>query len=160
MVLGPSLTLRDVRRAGSDDAAIHADRATLVPILPVLLAARMGCLRMTDDPWARSLRRQRDAARAEVARLQLQLAKGKKVKRPLWNRALRQATAAVCAYEAVAIELDREQTPTFSRLAGRHRWLAPALLAALAVHLWAWPEGEVPEWAMRCYRSIVGGGRS
>ena len=51
---------------------------------------------------------------------------------------LRLATAAVCGYECAAIVLDREQVPTFSRIAGTHRWLAPALLIALAIHLW-WP---------------------
>ena len=51
-------------------------------------------------------------------------------------RLLRLATAATCGYECVAILLRREKVPTFSNLAGRHRWLAPTLLVALAGHLW------------------------
>lgn len=56
----------------------------------------------------------------------------------LLNSGLRLATATVCGYECIAILLDKEQTPTLSRIAGTHRWLAPTLLVALAVHLW-WP---------------------
>jgi hypothetical protein len=54
----------------------------------------------------------------------------------VFYRFLRLATAAVCGYECVAILWHREKVPTFSNLAGRHRWLAPALLVALAWHLW------------------------
>jgi len=60
------------------------------------------------------------------------------VSRSLPNSALRLATAAVCGYECVAILADKEQMPTFSRIAGTHRWFAPTLLIALALHLW-WP---------------------
>jgi hypothetical protein len=59
-------------------------------------------------------------------------------KRPIWKSFLRQLTAAILVWEVVAIELNIEKMPTFSRLAGRHRWIAPTLLAALAIHLW-WP---------------------
>lgn len=59
-------------------------------------------------------------------------------RRPIQWEVLAQVTAGVLAWEFVAIELRHEKIPTFSALAGRHRWIAPTLLIALAVHLW-WP---------------------
>lgn len=53
---------------------------------------------------------------------------------------LKVATAAACAYEAAAITWPH--VPTISMLCGRHRWLAPCILSALALHLY-WPTREV-----------------
>jgi len=47
---------------------------------------------------------------------------------------LRLLTAGLCAYESAAI-LTRK-APTLSELRGRHAWLAPALIGALAFHLY------------------------
>jgi hypothetical protein len=44
---------------------------------------------------------------------------------------------AACGYEIAAIATGR--TPTITMLCGRHRWLAPAVLAILAVHLYRQP---------------------
>lgn len=56
---------------------------------------------------------------------------------------LRIATAALCLYESASI-LTRK-SPTLSELSGRHRWLAPTLVGALAVHLyWNPSEGWEP----------------
>jgi hypothetical protein len=43
------------------------------------------------------------------------------------------AVAATCGYEVAAIATGR--IPTLTMLADRHRWIAPILVAALAVHL-------------------------
>jgi hypothetical protein len=43
------------------------------------------------------------------------------------------AAASLCAYEVGAITTGK--VPTITNLCGRHRWLAPALVVALAVHL-------------------------
>lgn len=45
--------------------------------------------------------------------------------------------AAVCIYEAASIAVGK--TPTITMLCGRYRWLAPAVLATLAVHLYRQP---------------------
>lgn len=45
--------------------------------------------------------------------------------------------AVACAYEVAAIAAGR--TPTISDLCDRYRWLAPAVLAALAAHLYWHP---------------------
>lgn len=50
-------------------------------------------------------------------------------------RFLRYVTAGVCAYEAAAILIETERTPTLSMLAHRHRWIAPLLISALSIHL-------------------------
>lgn len=47
------------------------------------------------------------------------------------------AAAAICGYEVAAIATGR--LPTVTRLCQRHRVLAPALLTALAVHLYWHP---------------------
>ena len=52
--------------------------------------------------------------------------------------ALRYGTTVLLSYEVGAIIFDRENIPTLSKLAGRHRWVGPSLVAALVVHLW-WP---------------------
>lgn len=52
--------------------------------------------------------------------------------------ALRVGTALLCAYESASILTRR--TPTLSELSARYPALAPALIAALTVHLiWPWP---------------------
>lgn len=56
---------------------------------------------------------------------------------------LRYATLALCQWEVFAILKDDERYPTLSRLAGQHRWIAPALVIALVVHLW-WPVEQRP----------------
>ena len=48
--------------------------------------------------------------------------------------ALKFVTFAVCGYEAYAGFTRR--APTVSQLCGRHRALAPVVIAALAVHLY------------------------
>ena len=40
---------------------------------------------------------------------------------------------------ALHLELNHERLPTISTLCGRHRWLAPIILLALAFHLY-WRE--------------------
>lgn len=45
--------------------------------------------------------------------------------------------AAVCIYEAASIAAGK--TPTITMLCARHRWLGPAVLAILAVHLYRQP---------------------
>ena len=44
---------------------------------------------------------------------------------------------AACSYEVAAITTGR--APTITMLCGRYRWLAPAVLAVLAVHLYRQP---------------------
>jgi hypothetical protein len=44
------------------------------------------------------------------------------------------ALAVACAYEAGSILSGK--TPTFTQLSARHRWLAPAIIAVLTVHLY------------------------
>jgi hypothetical protein len=44
---------------------------------------------------------------------------------------------AACGYEITAITTGR--APTITTLCGRHRWLAPAVLTILAVHLYRQP---------------------
>ncbi len=58
--------------------------------------------------------------------------------RTLWYRSLRMATAATCGYETIAIIADTPRMPTLSRLSARHKWVGPALVGALIVHL-VWP---------------------
>ncbi len=45
--------------------------------------------------------------------------------------------AAACGYEIAAITTGK--TPTITMLCARHRWLAPAVLTILAVHLYRTP---------------------
>ena len=59
----------------------------------------------------------------------------------LFFRSLRWVCLLLCQWEVFAILKDDEKYPTLSRLSGRHRWIAPALLASLAVHLY-WPGEE------------------
>ena len=67
------------------------------------------------------------------------------MKRALWITVLRHGTAGMMAWEFFAIELDKPWMPTFSTLAGKHRWLAPTLLIALAVHfVWPFPGQDEP----------------
>jgi len=47
--------------------------------------------------------------------------------------------AAVCAFEVIAITTGK--VPTVTMLCARNRWLAPAVLAALAIHLYKQPRG-------------------
>ena len=62
------------------------------------------------------------------------------VRKGSWlNLALRIATLGLCQWEVAAIIADHDRFPTLSRLAGKHRWIAPLLVVSLAVHLW-WPE--------------------
>ena len=56
--------------------------------------------------------------------------------------------AAVCGFEIVAITTGK--VPTVTMLCGRYRWLAPAVLVALAVHLYHQPNivtrpADIPE---------------
>ena len=44
---------------------------------------------------------------------------------------------AACGYEITAITTGK--APTITMLCGRHRWLAPAVLTILAVHLYRQP---------------------
>jgi hypothetical protein len=48
--------------------------------------------------------------------------------------------AAACTFEVVAITTGK--VPTISMLCGRHRWLGPAVLGVLAVHLYRQPGGH------------------
>jgi hypothetical protein len=50
--------------------------------------------------------------------------------------------AAVCVYEAASIATGK--TPTVTMLCARRRWLAPAVLAVLAVHLYRKPPIVTP----------------
>ena len=52
---------------------------------------------------------------------------------------LKLGTAALCAYEAVAISFDHHRVPTISKVCGNHRWVAPLVLVGLGVHLY-WRE--------------------
>ena len=54
--------------------------------------------------------------------------------------------ALACGYEIAAITTGR--TPTITMLCGRHRWLAPAVLAVLAIHLYRQPDGRIREPAL------------
>jgi hypothetical protein len=47
------------------------------------------------------------------------------------------ALAGCCIWEATAITTGR--VPTFTELSARHKWLAPAILGVLAVHLYRAP---------------------
>ena len=47
---------------------------------------------------------------------------------------------AACLYEAVALASRR--CPTFSAMAAKRKWLAPAILIALAIHLYRHPPAE------------------
>lgn len=49
---------------------------------------------------------------------------------------LKIVTAVACGYEAFAITT--KKVPTISMYCGRHRWLPPVIIAALALHLY-WP---------------------
>lgn len=53
------------------------------------------------------------------------------------RRVPRWVVVAGCSYEIAAITTGR--APTLTQLSARHRILAPALVAALAVHLWRQP---------------------
>lgn len=46
-----------------------------------------------------------------------------------------------CAYEVGAITTGK--APTITVLCGRHRWLGPAVLGALALHLYRKPRPQV-----------------
>lgn len=46
---------------------------------------------------------------------------------------MKYALAACCIYEAASILAGK--TPTFTDLCSRRRWLAPAIILVLAVHL-------------------------
>jgi hypothetical protein len=52
----------------------------------------------------------------------------------LSQRNLKPVTAALCAYEAVAIFTGK--VPTLSRLTARHPWLGPFLVAGFAAHIY------------------------
>lgn len=52
------------------------------------------------------------------------------------------AAAALCGYEVAAITSGR--VPILTRLSRRHPWLGPALVVALAVHLYQQP-GTSPD---------------
>lgn len=45
-----------------------------------------------------------------------------------------------CGYEIAAITTGR--VPTFTQMSARHRWLAPAVLTVLAIHLYRQQPGE------------------
>ena len=49
--------------------------------------------------------------------------------------------ALACAFEVFSIATGK--TPTISDLCGRHPWLAPAVVVALAAHLAAQPRPQV-----------------
>jgi len=56
--------------------------------------------------------------------------------------------AACCVYEAASIAAGK--TPTFTELSRKHKWLAPAILLTLAVHLLRQPPivtrpADIPE---------------
>lgn len=51
------------------------------------------------------------------------------------------AAFAICGYECAAIATGR--APTVTALCGRYRWLGPAVLASLAVHLYMPPRPQV-----------------
>lgn len=50
--------------------------------------------------------------------------------------------AVACAFEVWSISTGR--TPTISELCGRHRWLGPTVLVALAAHLYRQPSVPGP----------------
>lgn len=50
---------------------------------------------------------------------------------------LKAVAGALCAFELGALATGRY--PTLSQLSARHRWLGPALVASLAVHLYRTP---------------------
>lgn len=54
------------------------------------------------------------------------------------------AAAGLCSYEVAAIATGR--APTLTELSGRYRWLGPALVAALAVHLARQPRRHPRRW--------------
>lgn len=45
--------------------------------------------------------------------------------------------AGLCSFEVYAITTGR--APTLTQLSAQHRWVGPALVGALAVHLWRTP---------------------
>lgn len=49
--------------------------------------------------------------------------------------------AGLCGFEVLAITTRR--VPTLTELSSRHRWLAPMLVGALAVHLYRAPRVQV-----------------
>lgn len=53
------------------------------------------------------------------------------------EKALKYPTAALCAYEAVAILTG--WVPAITIVTARHRWLAPVIAGLTAWHLLAWP---------------------
>lgn len=54
------------------------------------------------------------------------------------ERSLRYPTAALCAYEAVAI-CSGKRVPALTDLTVKHRWLVPIVAGLTAWHLAAWP---------------------
>lgn len=54
--------------------------------------------------------------------------------------AQRWMVVTACGYEIAAIATGK--TPTITVLCARHRWLAPAVIAALALHLYRQPGKE------------------
>jgi hypothetical protein len=61
----------------------------------------------------------------------------------LGHAAARLATLGLCVYEAGALASRR--VPTLTELSCRHRMLAPALVAALVIHLWRAPRVHIDQ---------------
>lgn len=61
-------------------------------------------------------------------------------------RLLEPVVVGLCQYEVAAI-LSRRKIPTLTRISRQHKWLAPVLLAGLAVHFYldCWRLAEVAE---------------
>ena len=57
--------------------------------------------------------------------------------------------AGLCAFEVGAIATGRY--PTLTQISGRHRWVGPLLVGALAVHLYRAPRHRAPAAAVLFY---------
>jgi hypothetical protein len=58
------------------------------------------------------------------------------------DRAARIAVAAVCGYEVAAIA--GAPVPTLTAICSHCRWLIPAVVVAVAIHLWFTPPADLP----------------
>lgn len=55
---------------------------------------------------------------------------------------LKTVAGVACAYELGALATGRY--PTLTQISGRHRWVGPLLVGALAIHLYRTPRHHVP----------------
>lgn len=60
------------------------------------------------------------------------------------ERALRYPTAALMAYETVALCYPGHRVPAITDITSKHRWLIPLAAGLTAWHLAAWPSPVEP----------------